>query len=269
VLAALLATNTALAASSDSKERAMAKEIELYLNTLLDYTTTVCATRGALAGKGRAVSCATKQAMLDDEKRRKAFVLTALGAVGKVTRDTPSFQCEDVLLADTATAERGIAYRLPCSKVKDLQRGMYDGTVSVEEAWSQAASALKEVTLTSTTQSRKQSAPPAPSMDKETRFQLAVAGAKSLKEAMRNPDSFKLVKVITLDDGTSCYEYRAQNGFGGMDVGRAVVTPKGRISISDSDGFASTWNKSCANKSGEDNTWTVGYAAGLHGIFGD
>ena len=105
-------------------------------------------------------------------------------------------------------------------------------------------------------------------MDNEARFQLAVLAAKQLKAAMRNPDSFKLSKVITLEDGTSCFEYRGQNGFGGMNVGQAVVTPKGRLVTSEGSGFSSVWNRSCAKKTGEDTTWRVGYAAGFHGIFG-
>lgn len=102
--------------------------------------------------------------------------------------------------------------------------------------------------------------------EKEARFQLAALGAKSLHDSARNPDAFKLSEVLLMDDGAACYTYRAQNGFGGMNVGHAVISPKGTLRAEESDGFQSLWNKECARKTGEDQTWEVGYAARLHGL---
>src|SRR5690606_15924854 len=87
------------------------------------------------------------------------------------------------------------------------------------------------------------------------RLEVAVAsqGAKALKSAMRNPDSFKLEKALVMDDGSVCYEYRAQNGFGGMNVGSAVLSADGKVfKLNSDDGFAKVWNKLCANKYGHD-----------------
>src|SRR6266852_58099 len=61
----------------------------------------------------------------------------------------------------------------------------------------------------------------------EHQLQFAVAGAKQLMGAMRNTDSFKLSNALLMGNGTVCYEYRAQNGFGGMHLGHAVLTEKG------------------------------------------
>jgi hypothetical protein len=101
---------------------------------------------------------------------------------------------------------------------------------------------------------------------KETAFQHAVAGAKQLRESMRNPDSFKLTQVLVMGNGASCYEFRSQNGFGGVNVGQAALSAKGRFRTSESDNFSPLWNRECANKTGEDKTWEVGYAAGFHGL---
>lgn len=98
-------------------------------------------------------------------------------------------------------------------------------------------------------------------------FQRAAAGAKQLRESMRNPDSFKLVQALIMDDGAVCYEYRAANGFGGLNVAEAALSPGGQFRTSDSERFESLWNKECRKKTGDDKTWEVGYAAGLHGIF--
>jgi hypothetical protein len=97
-------------------------------------------------------------------------------------------------------------------------------------------------------------------------FQRAVLGAKQLQASMRNPDSFKLSQVLIMDDGAVCYDYRAQNGFGGMNLGHGVLSPKNQFKSNQSSGFASLWNKECANKTGTVQTWEVGYAAGFHGL---
>lgn len=85
-------------------------------------------------------------------------------------------------------------------------------------------------------------------------MQRAAAGAVLLKKAMRNPDSFQLESAVVVD-GTNavCYEYRAQNGFGGMNVGRAFISSDGQqflMSEPRTDGFDAIWNRECANKSG-------------------
>jgi hypothetical protein len=87
--------------------------------------------------------------------------------------------------------------------------------------------------------------------DQEVRF--AVAGANMLKKSMRNPDSFKLDSVFMIDGQTAlCYEYRAQNGFGGVNAAKAVVdVNNNQIKTSEpyTDAFVRLWNKSCAGKS--------------------
>jgi hypothetical protein len=103
----------------------------------------------------------------------------------------------------------------------------------------------------------------------EATFQRAVMGVKQLRSSMRNPDSFKLGQSLIMNDGAVCYDYRAQNGFGGMNVGHAVLAPNGQFKSGESSGFSALWNKECAKKSGTDKTWEVGYAAGFHGILAD
>ena len=100
----------------------------------------------------------------------------------------------------------------------------------------------------------------------EAQFQAGAAGAKSLMDAMRNPDSFKLSSALFMDDGVVCYEYRAQNGFGGMNVGHAVLTPKGTIKTNEMAGYRKLWNLECGNKSGYDKTWELNYAIGKESL---
>jgi hypothetical protein len=80
----------------------------------------------------------------------------------------------------------------------------------------------------------------------------ATVGAKILKKAMRDPDSFKLESALVIDKTDAvCYEYRAKNGFGGVNLGKAVLASDGStFKTDDMSGFSQLWNKECANKTG-------------------
>lgn len=89
------------------------------------------------------------------------------------------------------------------------------------------------------------------------KISFAAMGAKQLRDSMRNPDSFKLSKLVIMEDGAVCYHYRAQNGFGGMNVGMAVLAPDGRLRTDDQNGFRALWKSECAGKTGIEETGTV------------
>lgn len=84
--------------------------------------------------------------------------------------------------------------------------------------------------------------------------QRAALGAKALKNSMRNPDSFKLESALVIDETFAvCYEYRSQNGFGGMNRGQAVLARDGkRFLTNEMDGFGKLWNRECAGKRGSE-----------------
>lgn len=90
--------------------------------------------------------------------------------------------------------------------------------------------------------------PPKPKPVIDHAASRAATHAVRLRKSMRNPDSFKLEAATILDDAkTVCYEYRATNGFGAVDVGRAVLDPTGALLTTDS-----AWDRSCGGKSGRD-----------------
>jgi hypothetical protein len=82
---------------------------------------------------------------------------------------------------------------------------------------------------------------------------LASNGAVTLRSQMRNPKSFEIASAIIPDGSTGlvCYVYRAQNGFGGMNVEEAVSVMNVIITSGDSE-FRSFWKKNCAGKTGQD-----------------
>lgn len=85
-------------------------------------------------------------------------------------------------------------------------------------------------------------------------IQKATIGAIALKKAMRDPESFKLESALVINDtGAVCYDYRARNGFGGVNVGHAVLASDGkRFKTNEEDGFTKLWNKECVNKTGKE-----------------
>lgn len=88
----------------------------------------------------------------------------------------------------------------------------------------------------------------APEDDKTTRSQAVV---QLLKKSLRNPDSFEAESVLVTDAGAVCVVYRAQNGFGGISLERAVVSADlKKAAGSNEKGFSSLWNRECANKTG-------------------
>jgi hypothetical protein len=71
----------------------------------------------------------------------------------------------------------------------------------------------------------------------------AVAGYVSIQKSMRNPSGFELIQAKVMENGSVCYTFRGQNGFGGMGVESAVMTPKGNITED-----TGIYNKYCAGK---------------------
>jgi hypothetical protein len=74
----------------------------------------------------------------------------------------------------------------------------------------------------------------------------AVRGAALLRDAMRDPDSFAIEKVFMyagkdkkgFEFQNTCYEYRARNGFGGMNRDAASYTEyKGKAKLTTSNLF--------------------------------
>lgn len=92
------------------------------------------------------------------------------------------------------------------------------------------------------------------------RVSSAATFAVMLKRSMRDPDSFNLNSVLIIDKtGAICYEYRARNGFNGLNVGQAVLSPRGTFKTSEMSGFSPIWNKECAHKTGTEEVQAVSF----------
>ncbi len=84
--------------------------------------------------------------------------------------------------------------------------------------------------------------------------QQAATGAVLLRNSMRNPSKFDLSLVFIVDHEWFCYAYRAENGFGGMNLDRAVVHKEQLLIEADATG---PWMKHCKASKGRKDTDTV------------
>lgn len=80
--------------------------------------------------------------------------------------------------------------------------------------------------------------------------------ALQLKSSARNPDSFVVEQIIVNDLHAICLQYRAQNGFGGMNRDHAFMVEK-MFLTSASDDFEQRWNRACGGREGRDITKDV------------
>ncbi len=90
-----------------------------------------------------------------------------------------------------------------------------------------------------------------------TRRAVAALGAKTLREGMKDSDSFELRSAILMGDGSVCYDYRAQNSFGAHLRSSAILyteNAKVALLVEERDGnrFVTAWNKRCTKAGGEE-----------------
>ena len=86
----------------------------------------------------------------------------------------------------------------------------------------------------------------------KVRSMKAIFVVTAIKHGLRDPDSARWKFVGVNDDASVvCVEYRAKNGFGGLNLERAAYA-KGKVSST-----AASWNRHCAGKSFHDLTSTA------------
>lgn len=85
------------------------------------------------------------------------------------------------------------------------------------------------------------------------RVSAAYVAYRRIAASMRDPDSFHLESAVLVGEGAVCYQFRARNGYGGMNRGYAVLnSPGGMLTTNEMSTFRSAWRASCNGKAGED-----------------
>lgn len=70
----------------------------------------------------------------------------------------------------------------------------------------------------------------------------AIGAARALRSTMRNPDSFSVISARLVGSDLVCFQYRAQNGFGGMNVEQAAVWGSTTLA---GKAFTAEWQTQC------------------------
>lgn len=82
---------------------------------------------------------------------------------------------------------------------------------------------------------------------RERAMRYALAGARALKQSMKDPESFVLRSVTIHDDSSVCFQYRAKNSFGATLPGRVVIDSNGKPHAEENrdSSFAGAWAAHC------------------------
>jgi len=82
---------------------------------------------------------------------------------------------------------------------------------------------------------------------RERAMRFALAGARALEQAMKDPDSFVMRSARMYSSGATCYQYRSKNSFSGYVLGRALIEPDGNLRAEEASdaGFGVQWAAWC------------------------
>lgn len=94
----------------------------------------------------------------------------------------------------------------------------------------------------------------APQKAEDAEINAAIAAAKRIKAAMKNPASFKLEGFLIFPGGATCYDYRGANSFNAVIPGRAVFIPPSKLLTQEANGnaFVKAWNDTCTKAGGKE-----------------
>ena len=118
-------------------------EVEKSVNALAAPTTTSCVpSKGPTAGSiSFLVIC--NQPVFSTEGAKKAWLLVAVGAVGKSLNDRPAVKADELWLSDLNQTKAKTAYVMPVSVAKNLQRkAQLDQIASLDALYAEIQRAL-------------------------------------------------------------------------------------------------------------------------------
>jgi hypothetical protein len=134
-------------APDPAKAKDLADEIEKTINSLVDFTHTYCApSRGTEPNTYCLIVLADKQVLSTDESR-KAWLLTVVGAAGKLLNDNPGCNIDQLILADKEMAQsrKGLVLRVEIAK--RLQQSVSSGSISLSQMYQALEQGLTSATI--------------------------------------------------------------------------------------------------------------------------
>ena len=123
-----------VAAQPVEKGQSICYEVQNAVNALVDYTQTSCL---PAAGKTGTLSfiVLSSQPVFFVEASKKAWLLVVVASVGKTLNEQSSLKTDELCLSDVNLMKSRVAYVLPTSLAKSLQRQVYNEQIDLEEMY--------------------------------------------------------------------------------------------------------------------------------------
>jgi hypothetical protein len=124
-------------AQSANKGEALCYQIQNSVNALADFTDTRCFPSAGNTPKSLSFIILSSKPVFSVEASKKAWVLVAVAASGDSLNKQSSIKADELWLSDTNLLKGHIAYVIPASLAKSLQRRVKNGQINIETMYSE------------------------------------------------------------------------------------------------------------------------------------
>jgi hypothetical protein len=115
------------------------------IDTLVDYTDTVCLPTSVASSSGVSFMLISEKPVFSVEASKKAWLLVGLGAIGYVLNEKrPDLKAGEAVFSDGERLKSRTGYFVEVSVLKSLQRRVKSGAISVESAYAELMKNLRE-----------------------------------------------------------------------------------------------------------------------------
>lgn len=133
-------------AQSIEKGQSVCYEVQNAVNGLVDFTETKCLPSGGEAG-ALSFIVISSEPVFSIEASRKAWILVAIASIGKTLNDQPSLKVDELWLSDVNQMKDRVAYVMPVSLAKSLQRKIYNGQIDLDGMYAEIKKNLVRKTV--------------------------------------------------------------------------------------------------------------------------
>lgn len=134
------------AAQSVEKGQSICYEVQNAANGLVDYTQTSCLPTGGKAG-ALSFIVISSEPVFSVEASKKGWVLVVVASIGKTLNEQSSVKADELWLSDANQMKSRVAYVLPISVAKSLQRQIYNGKIDLEGMYTAIKKNLVQKTI--------------------------------------------------------------------------------------------------------------------------
>lgn len=140
-------TNTAFSDISQKTGEALCAEMSNTINTIVDFTKTICFPAAGKDKNTYSFMLASEQPVMQIPDAKKAWVLIAVSAAGYSLNQHPQIKTDEIMLTDAMMTKMHKVQTIPAKLAKELQAKMSTDQMTPDAAYSQISANLKEKDL--------------------------------------------------------------------------------------------------------------------------